>query len=186
MAKIMPSLRAEESFGFVRNFLDRIDARERCRTSSILRCNLILLQFSIRHFISPRPQRLLWKPNGIHAQRHPAAQALRRLHERLRRPQRPEAAGKIFQCRLTEIAVGIVSEERTIDCAVLKTFEDLLRLLKLRRCGRISRREQQGSDPTGDSAGGTGCILIGEHDYGCAVVREDYVLGCEARDFAAM
>ena len=51
----------------------------------IHRRDLILLQLPIRHFISPRAQSLLWKPNHEHAQRHASTQTLRRLHERLGR-----------------------------------------------------------------------------------------------------
>ena len=122
-------------------------------SSSILRRDLILLQLAIRHFVRPGPQNLLRKSNDVHAQSHAAAQTLRRLNERLRRAQRPEAGGEILQRLLAEVAVRIIGEERTIDRAVLKSVEDFLSLLQLRRrrrdrssritAGRCRRRSRQ-------------------------------------------
>ena len=49
--------------------------------SSILRRDLILLQFSIGHLVRPRPQDFLIESDQIHPQSHPAAQTLADLRE---------------------------------------------------------------------------------------------------------
>jgi hypothetical protein len=75
-AKLMPTPRVEEPFGFLEHAHPNRDT-----SASILSRDLILLQLPVRHFISPSAQSLLRKLDHVHAQRHPAAQTLRRLHE---------------------------------------------------------------------------------------------------------
>ena len=62
----------------------------------VLFCDLILLQFSVRHFVGPGSQDLLREFYSVDAQRHASAKTLVDLNELLRRSQRRQAAGEIF------------------------------------------------------------------------------------------
>src|SRR5438309_258057 len=145
----------------------------------VLFCDLVLLQFPVRHFVGPGSQGLLRESYLIDAQRHTAAETLVDLSELLRCPQGRQAAGEIFHRLLAEVAVGVIREQRTINRSVLQAIEDLSSLLELLRSSGVIRRKQQGSDAVSNFAGCPGGVLVGEHDNSNSLIGEDYVLGGE-------
>ena len=82
----------------------------RIRASSIRRRDLILLQFSIRHFVGPGAYDFLRESDDVHTQSHAAAQALAGLNKTLRRSERRQAAGEILHRFIAEIRVCVIGD----------------------------------------------------------------------------
>src|SRR5262249_38824662 len=124
--------------------------RPRSSQPGLLLGDLILLQLSIRHLVGPRAQRLISKPDHVDAKSHSTAQTLEYLLKIPRRSKRRKTSGKVLQRLLAEIRVGVVSEKRTIDRAVLQSVEDLLRLLEPRAGSGIVAGQQERCDASSD------------------------------------
>jgi hypothetical protein len=103
----------------------------------VLRRDLILLQLSIGHFVGPGAQGFLRESDDVNAQCHAASKALARLNETLRRAERRQAVGEIFQSLLAEIRVRVIGEKCAVDRAVLQAVENLFRLVQFMRRRRI-------------------------------------------------
>src|ERR1043166_3495419 len=104
--------------------------------------DLVLLQFSIRHFVSPGPDRTLRKFCSIVSIDHAASKALCGLSKFLNLAERCETGCEVLQSRLREVSVCIAGEKRSVDRCFLKSLENLASLLGFLQCCWIIHSEE--------------------------------------------
>src|SRR5581483_11951179 len=158
----------------------RAPTMRRTAAALILRRDLILLEFSVRHLVGPSAENSLRKAHDVNAQSHAAPESLADLSECLRLSQRSEGARKILQRLIAKVEVRVVSEKCAINLALLKISEDPLGLVEFRWRGRVAGCEQQRRDAARDRTRGARCVLIRQHHDCRAVIRKDDVLRGEA------
>ena len=124
------------------------------------RCNLVLLELSVRHFVSPGTERALCKTSTVGPAHHAAAQCATNLCELLNFSEGRQTACKVLQRGLREICVRIARKLRTVDCAFLKSLKNPSRLFSFLWSCWIINREEHWYDSMSNRGGSASCILI--------------------------
>src|SRR5215472_3627424 len=116
----------------------------------VVRANQELLQLAVRHFVGRDFQGSGAKGSSVFAKNHAAPQLFARLSKVKGFAKRSKARGEILERLSGEVCVGVLSEQRTVDPALLKIEKDSPHLFPLASRGGIRRRQHERRDLPGD------------------------------------
>src|SRR5262249_12578304 len=117
---------------------------------SVRRTHQVLLQLSIRHFISRDAEHLLRERHSVAAGNHAAASLLPSGSEFARFAQRPQAGRKVLYSLGGEIGVGVIGKERPVDLSLLEVGKDFSGLLEFSTIAGAGRPQQESGDLAGN------------------------------------